>query len=98
MGGLTVGLVKGGAVYVNDTKITVHKITHSLSFQVKVHTPGMDRIFSVDDRKATEVMQNVMVSAGNKGSEGMVKVVINAPRHMKILREKLYLKEKNAAS
>lgn len=98
MGGLTVGLTKGGAVYINDTKVTVHKITHSLSFQVKVHTPAVDKIFSVDDRRATEIMQGVMCSAGNKGSSDMVKMVIDAPRHMKILREKLYLKARKDAA
>ncbi len=95
--GLTVGIVQGGAVYIDDTKITVETIMHSLSFKVMVHAASMNHVFTISDRKATEVLPNVMMSAGNKGSSEMVKVVIDAPAHMKILREKLYLEAQTDA-
>jgi len=92
---LTLGLEPGSSFYVDDTRVSVHKITHSLNFKLKVHTPAMDYIYEITDKRAVEIIPQVMVSAGNKASSEMVKVVITAPKVKKILREKLYHQSKN---
>lgn len=87
---LTIGLKPNSAFYINDTRVTVEQVFTSMNFKIKVHGKAMDSLFNITDRRSVEIMPKVMCSAGNKGSTDIVKIVIDAPRNMKILREKLY--------
>ncbi len=87
---LTVGIVPNGVLYIGDTKVSVEQVMHPMNFKVKVHGECMDQVYTITDKRATEIMPNVMMSAGHKGTDDMLKVVVNAPRNIKILREKLY--------
>jgi len=78
--------------YVQDTRVTVHKIYDTRRFKLKVHGSCLDKIFEITDRQQTEILPNVRVTAGNNvdPKKIMVKVSIEAPKRLKILRGKLW--------
>lgn len=47
---------------------------------------GKDKKHEVTDAFAQEVLPEVFVSAGSNPHDGMVKAVISAPRHIRVLR------------
>lgn len=85
---LAISLAPKSAFYVGETKVSVVQIDHHQRFKVCVHTPALDKEFWITDRKSTEILPNVRVSAGHKVEGAKVKAVIEAPRHIKILRGK----------
>lgn len=89
--GLVIGLKEEDAFYVGDVRVEVDRILNPKKFRLKVTGP-VDQMFMIDDTRSTEIMPQVMVSAGLSRDHWMVRAVIDAPRNIKILREKLYVK------
>ena len=94
--GLALALYENSDFYVQDVRVSIHKIYHSKRFKVMVHGVGVDKIYEITDRQQTEILPNVRLSAGNNVNTDtvMVKAVISAPKTLKILRGKLYRKSK----
>jgi hypothetical protein len=86
---LVLGLEAGKSVFVGDRRILLTKIHNPKRFVVRVDGP-MDSEYEITDQVRTEVLPKVFLQAGNTGNASMVKIVIEAPRSMVILREKLY--------
>ena len=83
-------------LYIEDTRVTIHKIYDARRFKVKVHGTAIDKIYEVTDKLQTEILPNVRVTAGNNvdPDKDMIKLAIEAPRRLKILRGSLYRKAK----
>lgn len=85
--------------YVDDVRVVLHEIRHEMNFKLKVYTPALHSVFEVTDERAQEIMPQVRVSAGTGAdiSRHGVKVVVEAPRRIKIDRGIVYRKKKAAA-
>lgn len=84
---LILSLREGDDFYVGDSRILLTKIAGPRQFTVE--TPDGSHWGIVDDRM-TEVMPDVLVSSGTQGTSTQVRVVIEAPREIRILRGAKY--------
>lgn len=89
---LVLSLKEGDDFWVNDRQIVVTNIEDGTRFWVQVS--GEDRKREITDAKAHEVVPDVFVSAGGFFKYGMVRVVIEAPRAIEILRGDRYRTKK----
>jgi len=88
---LVLGLKQGDDFWVGDKQVVVTRIEDARRFWVKVE--DNDKEFEVTDTYATEIMDNVFVSAGNYYKYGLIRIAIEAPRDIKILRGDRYREE-----
>lgn len=90
---LILGMKEGRSFFVGDTKVTVEEVVHQQRFKVRVHG-AMDKLLEVDVKQRVEILTDVFVSAGKPHqNRDLVQVAIEAPRHVKVLRDVLYRKE-----
>lgn len=84
---LALSLGIGEAFYVDDTKATVVDALED-GTGVVLEVKGVR--FDITDRKKEEVLPDVLVSAGHFNHfHGQFKLIIDAPRRIKIVRESL---------
>lgn len=93
---LVLSLKEGDDFWVNDRQLVVDRIADGSHFTLRVE--GEDRPKEITDTKAREVMTDVFVSAGGFYKYGMIRVVIEAPREIEILRGDRYRSKKRARS
>ena len=62
----------------------VERVQDDRNFVVRDIARG--KSFNINDERSVEIMNDVMVSAGNKAPLAMARVVIDAPKDMKIIR------------
>lgn len=93
---LVLSLKEGDDFWVNDQQVVIDQIENGSKFAVRVD--GSDRPKEITDAKAREVLPDVFVSAGGFYKYGMVRVVIEAPRSIEILRGDRYRKQKRVRS
>lgn len=94
---LTFGMIKGEDFFVDDTRVVVHEIKDDTHYSLKVMTDP-PKIVDITDEHATEILPKVRVSSGNTAREGTIRVVIEAPFHIKIFRGRLYRTGANVSS
>ena len=93
----------GGAdkdFYVDDIQVVLKKIHSPIRFVLKVIRSSIDMEYEVSDQSYTEILPNVRVCAGlaNKdGKAGIIKVMIEAPKSIALLRG-TYYRENNEDS
>jgi hypothetical protein len=85
---LVLSLKEGDDFWVDDQQVVVSQIEDGARFWLAVD--GEDRRREITDAKAQEVRPDVFVSAGGFYRYGMVRVVIEAPRKIEILRGDRY--------
>ena len=85
---LVLSLKEGHDFYVAQTRYEVTRINDDASFTLRDVDFNAD--FEVSDRNATEVMPDVLISSGGFQHGGMVRVVIDAPHEIFILRGELH--------
>ena len=90
---LAIGVREGEDFYVGNDKFLLEEIVSETNFKLVHCTPAMNYQFRVTDQQMTEVMPNVKVGVGLKGTMNMVRVLIDAPKNLKILRGELYREE-----
>lgn len=93
---LVLGVPLGSDFYVGDTRMVVSKITSPANFEVLVEGPQVDRVYPISDFP-TEVLADVKLSAGLTHGippAGMVKVAIDAPKKVRVLRGDLWREER----
>ena len=76
--------------YVEDERFVVEQVYSDTHFRIRRDSTG--QVFDVTDEKATEIMPDVMVSAGDKQPNVLARVAIEAPRTMIIARGDNYRK------
>lgn len=93
---LVLSLKEGDDFWISDRQIVVNRIENGSKFDVLVE--GSDRPKEITDAKAREVLPDVFVSAGGFYKYDMVRVVIEAPRTIEILRGDRYRAKHRARS
>lgn len=91
---LVLALQQGRSFYANDTQVKLSKINNPQSIRLTIVGTAMDRSFEVTDRERVEVLPDVFVQLGSGSSLTMAKVVLEAPKAVKLWRDSLYLKQK----
>jgi len=84
---LVLSLKHGEHFWVAHAKVTVGEIVDAKLFWLEVEGGQKHRV--TDDR-ATEIMDDVFVSSGDMFNLGLLRVVIDAPRSIEILRDERY--------
>lgn len=90
---LVIFVGEGKPFYVDDTPVYVDQVINAQEAVLRV---GKDT-FKIGLNRATKVLDGVMVAVGLNGkgkpspSEPGVRLLVTAPKSIKILREKLYL-------
>ncbi|SNS83362.1 MULTISPECIES: hypothetical protein [unclassified Azospirillum] len=87
---LTLTLKTGDDFYADDNRLVVQEILSDTHFRIS----GGDRIWDIVDDRATEVIEDVFLSAGANPQIGTARVVIEAPRAVLILRGENYRRGK----
>jgi hypothetical protein len=82
--------------YVEDIKVELIDIRHQFNFKLKVYKPAIQTVYSITDERAEEILPGVRVSAGDKADIARhgVKVVIEAPRRIRVDRGTVYRERK----
>jgi hypothetical protein len=89
---LTLSLHPKADFFVDNIRVRVIEVEDPFHFKLKVFNRGVSSVFNITYDAGAEILPSVCVQAGfmNPRCTGSVKVVIQAPRNMKILRGKLY--------
>ncbi len=89
---LVLALSTEKGMYIDDILVSVDQILSTSKFKLKVHGKAMDAIYTVDSKMDVEILPNVKVRSGiNKAkAANSVRILIDAPRRMRILRQELY--------
>jgi len=87
---LVLSLHDGSDFYVDTERFIVCEVKSETDFFVRRDSTGEK--FAITEKKATEVMSDVWISAGEYVQMLMVRVAIDAPRVKKVLRGDLYRK------
>lgn len=93
---LVLSLKEGEDFWVRDECVTVCGIKDGAHFSVIVG--GTGKAQEITNAKAREIIPDVFVSAGGFYKYGMVRVVIEAPRSIEILRGDRYRAKVRARS
>lgn len=80
---LILSMHKGDDFYVEKNKLVVSHITGEESFTVEVND---EHSFEITAEMQTEVLPDVMLSAGNNAHPGTIRVCVDAPKDQLILR------------
>lgn len=81
---LVLSLREGQDFYVGETQFVVDQVGGDVQFTLR-HVAEA-RTFEITDEHATEVMQDVFVSAGPRERPSLARVVIEAPPDVLVLR------------
>ena len=82
---LILSLRVGEAFYCNDNRVEVADVKGPGHFVLTTKDAG----FEIFDNRSEEVLPDVRVSSGNKGTREQASIVIEAPRDITILRDKV---------
>ena len=86
---LILGIREGRSFYLGDLKVSLERIQTPTRVKVKVHG-AIDQIMTLGPNNRTELIPGVYASIGTDSTIEMAKIVIEAPRSIKILRDNLY--------
>lgn len=85
---LVLSLRKGEDFYVGNEQFVIDTIHSDVFFRVKHLESG--RAYEISDTQATEIMDGVFVSSGEKPQAQMARVAIEAPANLMVLRGDKY--------
>ncbi len=86
---LILGIREGRSFYLGNLKVSLEKIQTPHRAKVMVHG-SINQIMTLGPNNRTELVPGVYASIGTDSTIEMAKIVIEAPRHIKILRDSLY--------
>lgn len=86
---LILALNEGESFYVGDQKVLLEKIIDRNFFVLTIPTGWATQKFEIKDTSRVEILPNVFCQAGY-GTQRQVKVLLEAPKHIKLLRSELY--------
>jgi hypothetical protein len=79
---LTLSLREGDDFYVADKQVFVAYRSGRFTFTLAAG----DQMFKIGEEEATEIMPDVFISSGDRPQHGIARVVIDAPKSMRILK------------
>ena len=85
---LVLSLRSGQDFYLDDSQVIVGKIHGVTKFDVTVAKTGKKH--TITEEQATEIADDVFLSAGDNPQRGIARVAIDAPRSVKIVRGDKY--------
>ncbi len=87
---LILALKEGEIFYVDDRPVKVSKIISAHRFKLSVDKDWVTEEYLITSYSRVEVLPNVFCSAGSTPSVRQVRVLIEAPKNIKLLRDKCY--------
>ena len=86
---LVLGMQEGRSFFLNDVKVEVEKIQTPTRTSLIVHGAFLKKV-TITPKNRTELIPGVYASIGTDSTVEQVKVALEAPRNIKILRDNLY--------
>ena len=86
---LILGIREGRSFYLGKLKVSLEKIQTPNKVKVKIHG-SIDQVMTLGPNNRTELIPGVYASIGTGSTIEMAKIAIEAPRHVKILRDSIY--------
>lgn len=91
---LSLGLLQGAKLWFDDTMTEVVDVLTPTRFKLKVYGPGLHTVYEITNAEKTEILPDVLVSSGPSITPGGARIVIEAPRRIEILRDKVRRKQR----
>ena len=89
---LVLSLRAGQDFYLGDDQVVVAAVQRHSRFELLLTKTG--KRFAISQEKATEIVEDVFISAGDKPQAGLARIAIEAPREIIILRGDRYRDER----
>lgn len=86
---LVLGMMEGRSFFLNDIEVTLVKISTPTRAILEVNGPMITKV-TIGPNHRTELMPGVYASIGTDSTVDQIKIALEAPRNIKILRDKLY--------
>lgn len=86
---LVLGMQENRSFYLNDLKVTVETISTPTRAILLVDGPILKKV-TIGPNHRTELIPGVYASIGTDSTIDQIKVALEAPRNVKILRDNLY--------
>lgn len=86
---LVLGMQEGRSFYLADTQVEVEKIFTPSRVSLVVHGHFLKKM-TIGPNHRTELMPGIYASIGTDSTIDQVKIALEAPRNVKILRDNLY--------
>lgn len=84
---LVLGLKEGESFYVDKKPVKVSKVKSANNFTLTIENEFASESFEINGESRVQILPEVYCSAGY-GSMQQVRVLVEAPRHIKLLRGK----------
>jgi hypothetical protein len=86
---LVLGMTENRSFYLNDTQVVVERIHTPTRVTLVIHEEIIRKV-TIGPNHRTELMPGIYASIGTDSTIEQVKIALEAPRNIKILRDKLY--------
>lgn len=86
---LVLGMQEGRSFYLADIQVEVEKIVTPKRVNLIVHGHILQKM-TIGPNHRTELMPGIYASIGTDSTVDQVKIALEAPRNIKILRDNLY--------
>lgn len=86
---LVLGMQEGRSFYLNDLRVEVEKISTPTRVTLQIHGDIINKK-TIGPNHRTELMPGIYASIGTDSTIDQVKIALEAPRNIKILRDNLY--------
>lgn len=88
---LVLAMQEGRAFYVGNTRVEIAEVRSIHQVKIKVQAKGaMDAIYTLTTNSRVEILDRVYVQLGLGSTASLIKIAIEAPREVTILRDALY--------
>lgn len=86
---LVLGMMEGRSFFLNDIEVKLVKISTPTRAILEVNGSLITKV-TIGPNHRTELMPGVYASIGTDSTVDQIKIALEAPRNIKILRDKLY--------
>ena len=86
---LVLGMSEKRSFFLNDTQVEVERIHSPNRVSLTIHGDIIQKM-TIGPNHRTELMPGIYASLGTSGTIDQVKIALEAPRNIKILRDNLY--------
>lgn len=86
---LVLGMQEGRSFYLNNMRVEVDRIFTPTRASLTIHGDLLSKKM-ISPNNRTELLPNIYASIGTNSTIDQIKVVLEAPRNIKILRDNLY--------